>query len=116
VPDESFEAFWAAPGGAALVAMHRLFAGATLPAHEVRAVLGVSPDQFRALREAAESMGFVVGDEERVTFAVLDPQSAQRVRLDWCLEPHAEELEAVVRRLRSALLVRYLGAPPGQLG
>jgi hypothetical protein len=113
VPDEAFEELWKVKGGPDMVAMHQLFGGATLPAEEVRAALALSPEQFRTAGQAARRVGLVEGGDERISFILFAPDSAQHGRLEWCLESHQAELPPIVTRLRSLLLLRYLATPPG---
>ncbi len=114
MPDEAFEALWGLHGGPEIVAMHRLFGGATLPTEEVRSALGLNLEQFRATVTAGAGMGFVEQEGERISFILFAPDSSQHGRLEWCLESHAAELPVIVARIRSQLLLRYLATPPGQ--
>lgn len=100
-------------GGPEMVAMHQLFGGATLPADEVRAALGLTLEQFRATSQAAQRVGLVEGGDERISFILFAPDSAQHGRLEWCLESHQGDLPPIMTRLRSQLLLRYLATPPG---
>ena len=114
MPDEAFEDLWRRKGGPELVALHAVFGGAVLPADEVRSILAVTLEQFRGACEAAERVGLVESGEESVSFLASPADSAQRGRLDWCLEEHKEQHEKLVAQLWSRLLLRYLGSPPGQ--
>ncbi len=113
MPDEAFEDLWRHKGGPEIAALHSLFAGAAVPADELRSFLGLTLEQYRAAFRAAERVGLLESGEQRVTFHLFPPDSAQRGRLDWCLEGHKEEHARLVSELNSRLLVRYLGSPPG---
>lgn len=116
MPDEAFEGLWKRKGGPELVAMHAIFEGTTLKSDEVRGILGLTMEQLRGACEAAGLMGLVEHGDERITFPAFPADSAQRGRLDWCLEEHGEEFGRLVDRIRTRLLVRFLESSPGQAG
>ena len=115
MPDEAFEELWRQKGGPELVAFHAIFGGAALPTDEIRSMLGLTLEQFRSACGAAERLGIVESGEERVSFLAFPSDSSQRGRLDWCLEEHKADFDKLVERIRSRLLLRYLGSPPGQV-
>lgn len=116
MPDEAFEELWRLNGGPGLVGLHALFGGSVLPVDEVRSVLGLTIEQYRAVLQAAQRVGLAEGDEERLTLIAFAPDSAQHGRLEWCLESHLQDFQPVVLRLKSRLLNRYLSSPPGSAG
>ena len=112
MPDEAFEIYWHLRGGPELLGLHELFSGLTVPAEKVQQALGLTQEQLRVATRAAASLGFIEASEQSITFFALAPDSSQRGRLDWCLEPHAQELVALTARLKSQLLIRFLSTPP----
>ena len=112
MPDEAFEIFWHMRGGPELIALHDLFAGLTVATDKVQQALGLTQEQLRVASRAAESLGVLESTEHSMTFFLLAPDSSQRGRLDWCLEPHAADFAALTARLRTQLLVRFLSTPP----
>jgi hypothetical protein len=114
VPDEAFEDLWRHKGGPELVAFHAVFAGAALSSDEIRSMLSLTMEQLRAACGAAERVGIVESGESRVSFLAFPSDSSQRGRLDWCLEEHKAEFDKLVGQVRSRLLLRYLGTPPGE--
>src|SRR2546428_182852 len=114
MPDESFEAYWAMRGGPEIVALNTIFAGLTLPWEQIQQLLSFTQEQLRLVLSAARQLGLVEFDTQNVTFYLLAPDSSQRSRLDWCLETHQEHLTALVARIRSQLLLRFLSTPPAQ--
>jgi hypothetical protein len=112
VADEAFEALWRLRGGPEITAFHALFAGRFVPIEPIRQVLGLTLEQLREVLTSAAKLGLLEADEGHVAFMAFAPKSAQRGRLDWCLEGHREELELLMARLRSVLLVRFLSSPP----
>jgi len=113
MPDEAFEELWRQKGGPEIVALHSIFGGANLPVPVIREITGLTLEQLRVVCEAARRVGLVDPTEEGISFLVIPPDSGQRARLDWCMEPHVDELPSVEARLRSKLLLRFLAAPPG---
>lgn len=111
--DEAFESLWSTRGGPDFVAMQGMFGGSTVPADEIRDLLGLSHDEMRATVIAAQRVGLVEHPGDRITFLAFAPGSAQQGRLEWCLESHQAEHDARTRRLRTVMLVRYLSMPPG---
>lgn len=111
MPDEAFETLWALPGGPELVALHAMFDGRPLPMFEVRGLTGTTPDQLREALRAAHRVGLLRATNEDVMFIEVPPDSGQRARLDWCLEPHAQELPGIEARLRGRLLLKLLESP-----
>jgi len=116
MPDEAFEDLWRHKGGPEVVALHAMFAGVALPSDGVRAILDLTLEQFRAACGAAERVGIVESGKEHVSFLAFPPDSAQRGRLDWCLDEHRAEFDRLVQQLNSRLLLRYLGSIPGSAG
>ena len=114
--DEAFEALWAMKAGPELVALHGLFGGAMVSMEEIRGLLDLSPEELRAAVLAAQRMGFIEPQGDKLLFPAFAPGSAQQGRLEWCLESHQEDLEALIRRLRTRTLVRYLAAPSAARG
>jgi hypothetical protein len=112
MPDEAFEVYWRMPGGQEIIALHTIFSGMTVSQEQVLKLLGITPEQLRAVLNAAKQLGIVEMESSTVTFYALAPDSSQRGRLDWCLESHAAELPPLIARLRSALLLRFLSTPP----
>jgi len=110
--DEAFEALWRLRGGPEIVVFHSLFAGRFVPVEPVRQVLGLTLEQLRAVLASAAKLGLLEADEGHIAFMAFAPKSAQRGRLDWCLEGHRNELEPLQARLRGVLLVRFLSSPP----
>ena len=114
MPDEAFETLWAMRGGPELVALHRLFGGSPLPSEDVRMILGLSVEQYRMVSSAAARVGLAEPSEGSLILIAFAADSAQAGRLEWCLESHQGEFPGVLARLRSELLVRFLGSPPGK--
>ena len=116
MPDEAFEELWRQRGGPELVALHLIFGGSVVPGNVIREVAGLTLEELRVVCEAGRRVGLVEPGEDGVTFVVIPPDSGQRARLDWCMEPHVDELPPIEARLKSKLLLRFLGSPPGQPG
>ncbi len=112
MPDEAFEAYWRMRGGPEIVALNAIFEGLTLPLEQVQHLLSFTQEQLRAVLSAARQLGLVEFDTQSVTFYLLAPDSSQRARLDWDLETHKAELAALVAKIRSQLLIRFLSTPP----
>lgn len=112
MPDDAFEELWRLPGGAELVVLHGMFGGRYVPIDQVRQALGTGPEAFDRACRAAGRLGLVEVDETRIAFVAFMPDSSQRGRLDYALEPHREELEEIAGRIKGALLVRFLNTPP----
>ena len=110
--DEAFEAFWKLKGGPELVGLQSLFGGASLSGEEVRQMLGLTLEQFRIAVLAAQQLGLAEQADDRIRFAAFPRDSAQGARLEWCLEARQEEMKTILGRLKSLLLIRFLGAPP----
>jgi hypothetical protein len=110
--DEAFEALWRLRGGPEIVAFHSLFGGRFVPMEQVRQVLGLTLEQLREVLTAASKLGLLEADEGHIAFMAFAPKSAQRGRLDWCLEGHRAELDTLLDRLRGVLLLRFLSSPP----
>jgi len=115
MPDEMFESLWRMKGGPEIVALHALFAGSTVLAAQVRDFLRLNPEGTRRALEASRGVGLIDVSDEGITFIAYPADSGQRARLDWCLEPHQAEFDSLVDRIRSQLLLRFLGSAPGQL-
>lgn len=112
MPDEAFEELWRQRGGPELVALHAIYGGGTVPGSVVREIAGLTLEQLRVVCESGRRLGLVETTEEGVSFVAIPPDSGQRARLDWCMEPHVEELPPIEARLKSRLLLRFLGSPP----
>ena len=112
MPDESFEELWQQAGGPELVVLHSLFGGSVLPMVAVREVLGLTLEQLRTSCEAARRVGLIETTDEEITFMKFPADSGQGARLEWCLEPHLTALPAVEAKIKSRLLLRFLGSAP----
>lgn len=110
--DESFEAFWKMKGGPDTVALHAIFAGISVPAEEMRKVLGLTLEQYRALIAAAGTFGLVEANDENVLFNIFQKDSSQGARLDWCLEDRKDAVHKAVLEMKGKLMLRFLGTPP----
>ena len=110
--DEAFEAFWKMKGGQDTVALHTIFSGISVPAEEMRRVLGLTLEQFRALMAAAGSFGLVDANDDNILFVSFQKDSAQGARLDWCLEDRKDETKKAVLAMKGKLMLRFLGSPP----
>ncbi len=113
MPDEAFEALWNLPGGKELIGMHDLFAGSAVPFDGLRDMLRLTREQMRAAVVSSTALGLLEADEDQVIFLMFPRDSGQRARLDWCLETHTEEMGPLLERLKSQLLLRFLGLKPG---
>ncbi len=112
MPDEAFEELWRERGGPQLVALHSIFGGSLVPGDVVRELVGLTLEQLRVVCEAAHLVGLIESGPDGILFVMIPPDSGQRARLDWCMEPHVAEFPAVEATLRSKLLLRFLSAPP----
>lgn len=110
--DEAFEAFWRRKGGPDTIALHSIFGGVSVPAEEMRRVLELPLEQFRALMAAASSFGMVEANDETVLFVSFPKGSAQSSRLEWCLDDRKEEVRRAILAMKGRLMLRFLGAPP----
>jgi len=110
--DELFEALWGLRGGPEFVALHAIFGGSAVPSEEIRQVLGLTLEQFRSAVEASGKLGMVIDEGDRLRFQEFPSDSAQRARLDDCLESRQEEFRNTVRTMKSRTLLRFLGTPP----
>lgn len=110
--DEAFEAFWKMKGGPDTIALYSIFSGVTVSAEEMRRVLGLTMEQFRALATAAAGFGLVEFNEDRVLFVSFQKGSAQGARLDWCLEDRKDEVRKLVLAMKAKLMLRFLGSAP----
>lgn len=110
--DEAFEAFWRMKGGIDTVALHTIFAGVSVPAEEMRRVLGLTMEQFRSLMTVAGSFGLVEAGDDRILFVSFQKDSAQGARLEWCLEDRKNEANKAVLAMKGKLMLRFLGSPP----
>jgi hypothetical protein len=99
-------------GGSDTVALHSIFAGVSVPAEEMRRVLGLTMEQFRSLLTVAGSFGLVEASEENVLFVSFQKDSAQGARLEWCLEDRKDEARRNVLAMKGKLMLRFLGSPP----
>lgn len=111
--DEAFEALWSTKAGPDFVVLQSLLGGSTVPSDEIRSLLGLSQEDMRAAVAAAERVGLVEHPGDRIVFLAFAPGSAQQGRLEWCLEAHQADFEALTNRLRTRMLIRYLASPPG---
>ena len=99
-------------GGPETVALHSIFAGISVPAEEMRKVLGLTMEQFRSLLTAAAGFGLVESDADGVLFVAFQKDSSQGARLDWCLEGRQDEVRKSVLAMKGTLMLRFLGSPP----